>query len=105
MTRTAKTALQKKDQAHQIALSWIYFMRTDRRNPSMVEFCLVYQNANEDDIKITKEETEALKAELRTVGGANFMKKYVCNDSRYSVNELLYAFGYVLVLLSLTLWS
>jgi hypothetical protein len=71
----------------------------------MVEFCLVYQNANEDDIKITKEETEALKAELRTVGGANFMKKYVCNDSRYSVNELLYAFGYVLVLLSLTLWS
>ena len=57
-------------------------------------------DSNEDDIKITKEECEALKAELRTVGGANFMRKYVCNDSGYSIDELLYAFGYVLVILS-----
>jgi len=52
---------------------------------------------NRDGIKITKEECEALKAELRTVGGANFMRKYVLSDSGYSVNELLYAFGYALV--------
>ena len=50
-----------------------------------------------DDIKISKEECEALRVELRTIAGANFMRKYLHEDTKYSIRELLYVFGYVLV--------
>ena len=51
-----------------------------------------------DDIKITKEERIALKTELRTIGGENFMRKYIQRENqRYTLKEILYAFGYILV--------
>lgn len=53
--------------------------------------------SNIDDIKMSPEEAEALKAELRLVGSANFMRKYIHGASRYTIKELLYAFGYSLV--------
>ena len=51
----------------------------------------------EGDIKITKEECEALKTELRSIGGANFMRKHIYDEPRYTINEILFALGYVLV--------
>jgi hypothetical protein len=49
-----------------------------------------------DDIKITRDQCEALKTELRSTGGATFMRKYL-EDGTYSMKEVLYAFGYILV--------
>jgi hypothetical protein len=38
-----------------------------------------------------------LNAELRTIGGGNFMRKYIQEDQKYPFKDLLYAFGYLLV--------
>jgi predicted nucleotidyltransferase len=54
-----------------------------------------------DDIKITKEECDALKTELHAIGGANFMRKYLQGETRYSIKEILYTFGYILVTVDL----
>jgi hypothetical protein len=51
-----------------------------------------------DDIKISKEECEALKAEVRRSGGDRFIQNYYLTDKpNYSVKQILYAFGCVLV--------
>jgi hypothetical protein len=52
---------------------------------------------------MSKEEAEAIKAELRSLGGANFMRKYVQGDTQYSLEDVLYAFEYVLVRLNIGL--
>lgn len=58
-------------------------------------FCI---KSYEDDIDITKEECIALKTELHTIGGANFMRKYIQPENQqYTLKEILYALGYILV--------
>ena len=52
---------------------------------------------DKDEPRMTKEETEAIKSELRTIGRANFMRKYVQGATQYSLEEVLYALGYILV--------
>ena len=53
-----------------------------------------------DDMKITKEKRIALKTELHTIGGANFMRKYIQPENQqYTLKEILCAFGYILVCL------
>ena len=52
---------------------------------------------NQDDMKITKEECLALKTELHIIGSTQFMGKYIQGQSRYTLEEVLYAFGYVVV--------
>ena len=65
-------------------------------SPPGISICL--SRSYEDDIKITKEERIALKTELRTIGGANFMRKYMQPENQqYTLKEILYAFGYILV--------
>jgi hypothetical protein len=57
-----------------------------------------YRNcANLDDMKITKEECLTLKTELHNIGGSQFMRKYIQGGSRYTLEDVLYAFGYVVV--------
>jgi hypothetical protein len=57
-----------------------------------------------DDIKISKEECEALKADVRRVGGDRFIQNYYLTDkpNYYSVRQILYAFGCVVVYTSPT---
>jgi hypothetical protein len=50
-----------------------------------------------DDIKITKEQCDALKTELHAIGGTNFMRKYLQDKTSFSIKEILFAFGYILV--------
>ena len=52
-----------------------------------------------DASELTRLEGEELKAELRALGREKFMKKYLSGDDKYSVKEVLYAFGYVVVFL------
>ena len=47
--------------------------------------------------RISKEESEALKAELHAIGGAPFMRKYLQGDSPYSIYDILSGFGYIVV--------
>jgi hypothetical protein len=47
--------------------------------------------------RVSKEEGDALKAELHMIGGAPFMRKYVLGDSQYSILDLLDGFGYTVV--------
>jgi len=48
-------------------------------------------------MSITKEECEALRAELRELAAVKFMRKHLQEEPKYSLRELLYAFGYILV--------
>jgi hypothetical protein len=50
-----------------------------------------------EDIKITEEECAALRTELKHIAAANFMRKHLQESPKYSIRELLYAFGYALV--------
>jgi hypothetical protein len=53
---------------------------------------------HQDDIQMTSDECEKLKTELRSIGGANFMRKYTLDgEAEYTIKEVMYAFGYVLV--------
>jgi hypothetical protein len=52
----------------------------------------------DEEIKISKDECEALRSELRILAATQFMRKYLHEeDPKYSVKELLYAFGCKLV--------
>ena len=53
--------------------------------------------ANADNINITPEQCEALNMELRATGAAKFMQKYLQLDTGFSLKEILYALGYILV--------
>jgi len=64
----------------------------------MAVVCAFSGKSNQDDIKMTPEEVEALNVELRVLGGANFMRKYIHGEERFTIKEILYALGYTLVL-------
>jgi hypothetical protein len=65
---------------------------------SLILVFLYIIKSYEDDIEITKDECTALKTELHTIGGANFMRKYIQPENQqHTLKEILYAFGYILV--------
>jgi len=61
---------------------------------------LIVENVSNEDI-------ERLLSEVRFLGGSHFLKKYISRDSKYSLDDLLYVFGYKIVTPPLTrgVWS
>ena len=50
-----------------------------------------------ENIHITPDECDDLMNELRSIGSTNFMMKYLRDDARFKLEEILYAFGYLVV--------
>jgi len=48
-------------------------------------------------VNVTNEEIEMLLSEVRNLGGNHFLRKYISPESKFSLHDLLYAFGYKIV--------
>lgn len=48
-------------------------------------------------VNVTNEEIEMLLSEVRNLGGSHFLRKYISPESKFSLHDLLYAFGYKIV--------
>ena len=48
-------------------------------------------------VNVTNEEMEMLLNEVRNLGGSHFLRKYVSPESKFSLHDLLYVFGYKIV--------